>query len=121
MLHQALTHIKKAQRAWQIAKPPLSIHSIILRVNKHIERVNKLTDQNIPAMVDSDLSSLGSPLKIILGEKKNELWKARNLESNLEQTERIKFFVNKRYDNFQNNTSKMLDSILQRKKGKVNL
>ena len=60
-----------------------------------------------------------SLLKSILLKKKDKYQKARNLKLNLEQTERINFFINKRYDNFQNNTSRMLDSILKRKKEKV--
>ena len=97
----------------------MSILSIIQKINKHIARANKLTKQNIISIMDNDLFIPNVLLKAILHKKKDELQRVQNLELNLEQTKRINFFVNKRYDDFQNNTSKMLDSILKRKKEKV--
>ena len=36
---------------------------------------------------------------------KNTIWKSRNTEKNLEQSERIKYYVHRRYTDFKDNTS----------------
>ena len=46
---------------------------------------------------------------------KQTIWAARNLEKQMEQNKRIESFVNKRYLDFSQNTSRMIDSILQKK------
>ncbi|CAG8792034.1 21739_t:CDS:1, partial [Gigaspora rosea] len=49
-------------------------------------------------------------------EIKSTIWKSRNAEVNLQQSEKIKFYTNRRYNDFKDNTSRMINSIL--KKGK---
>ncbi|CAG8802984.1 20224_t:CDS:1, partial [Gigaspora rosea] len=47
-------------------------------------------------------------------ELKTTIWKSRNWEKNAQQAERIKFYTNRRYNDFKDNTSRMIDSILKR-------
>ena len=50
---------------------------------------------------------------------KNTIWKSRNTEKNLEQSERIKYYVHRRYTDFKDNTSRMINSILQRQQDRI--
>ncbi|CAG8807874.1 2083_t:CDS:2, partial [Gigaspora rosea] len=45
---------------------------------------------------------------------KTTIWTSRNWEKNAQQSEHIKFYTNRRYNDFRDNTSRMLDSILKR-------
>ena len=57
-------------------------------------------------ITEAEISLLFTAIKEKLKNIKNDIWKARNLEKNIEQTERIKFYIQKRYDNFKDNTKK---------------
>ncbi|CAG8834595.1 9417_t:CDS:2 [Gigaspora margarita] len=47
------------------------------------------------------------------------IYKARKLENNLAYKQKIESYIEKRYNNFTNNTKKMINSILQRHKALV--
>ena len=84
-------------------------------VNNLLAKTNKLSDIVITPLQTNDINnSLQSTIQQ-LKQIKQTIWTARNLEKQMEQNKRIDSFVNKRYADFSQNTSRMIDSILQKR------
>ena len=127
-LHSALKHINKCLHTLTTISPPLSIDYLIPILNKHLSRAtilmgtpnSPLNQLSISSEIrdNTQISHYRYTLKIIK-DLKTIIWKSRNTEKNIEQSERIKYYVNRRYTDFKDNTSRMINSILHQQKDRI--
>ena len=128
-LHNALKHINKCRHALHCAKPPDTTMQTIQRVNSHLNKALSLakmpkfsimpTVLNYSAPNNNSNSAL-TKIKKIINDIKTTIWTCRNVERNREQTDRIKYYTNRRYTDFKDNTHRMINSILKRDQDKIN-
>ncbi|CAG8852997.1 3924_t:CDS:1, partial [Gigaspora margarita] len=89
-------------------------------INTSLAKIKKLTDIDTQLLSQDALDANTYPdsIQAITG-LKNTIYLARNLELENEKKETINGAILRRYTNFTDNTTKMIDSILQCKKGRV--
>src|ERR1043165_9612670 len=114
-LHSALKHINKC--LYILAN---NSSNNLTKVNHHLSKAATLAEIEIPSLTQSQLNSSSFDLITQIKHYKHIIWQARNFEKKQEQSERIKFYTNRRYTDFKDNTSRMLDSILKRRVEPVN-
>src|SRR5260363_242249 len=89
------------------------------RCNRPIQQIPTqschLAEMEIEPLSPMNITSTLTQTIHDLKQLKHTIWTAQNLEKLQEQNKRINFFVNRRYDDFKDNTGRMLDSILQRR------
>ena len=95
-LHQVLNHINKCIHILVSTHTPFSIEYITKLANKHLAKTNRITETPQALLLPLDLSSAivdntqtsyyNNTIKRIK-ELKTTIWKSRNIERNLEQTE----------------------------------
>ncbi|CAG8732532.1 41701_t:CDS:2, partial [Gigaspora margarita] len=121
-LHQALTHINKILQKLLHMPIPNSIQNIRAEINKLIAKINGLAQYNIAQIDDIDLSIQKSLTLISMVKRhRTAIWQAHNIENNNEHRDTINSFIEKRYSNFTDNTTLMIDSILKRHTDQVEL
>jgi hypothetical protein len=127
-LHSALKHINKCLHTLTTISSPLSIDYFISILNKHLSKATSLIEaSNSPLNQLSISSTLRDNTQISyykhtlkkIKDLKTTIWKSRNVEKNIEQSERIKYYVNRRYTDFKDNTSRMINSILHQQKDRI--
>ena len=82
-----------------------------IQISRNIQWINKLSDLDITFTQPIETNKLINELKV----HKRTIWVARNHESKQQLNERINFYTTRRYQDFTDNTSRMLDSILNRR------
>ena len=85
------------------------------KINKLLEKTSKLTDLEIELININDFTNSRDTIISTLKGKKNTIWISQNYEKQQEVIDKIKFYINQRYEDFRDRTCRMLDSILQRK------
>src|SRR5260363_256714 len=113
-LHLALKAINKCLRQLTNKSSPPTIDAID-RYNKYLHKAANLAEMEIEPLSPTNIISTLAQTIHDLKQLKHTIWTARNLEKLQEQNKCINFFVNRRYDDFKDNTGRMLDSILQRR------
>src|SRR6185437_75460 len=89
-------------------------------INISIDKIKKLTNIDIQSLPPEALDANLYPNSLqAITSLKNTMYLARNLELEQEKKETINGAILRRYTNFTDYTTKMIDSILQRKKGRV--
>ena len=84
---------------------------------------NKVTGLTEIEIEKIELEDFPPNRKIIikkLKEIKTIIWNARNTENNNEQNDRIKYYTERRYNDMKENTTRMINSILNRRTDRVN-
>jgi len=109
-LHLALKAINRCLRL--LTMKPLDIS--LEKCNKFLHTTSTLAKLEITPLSQSDIDSPSTTISQ-LQQIKHTIWTARNLEKLQEQSNRIQHFVNRRYNDFKENTSRMIDSILKRR------
>ncbi|CAG8463678.1 6810_t:CDS:2 [Gigaspora margarita] len=88
-LHLALKYIDKALHSLHLAMPPQSMTSIVDEINISLDKVNKLVKYNILILVTDQLNLATDTIKREFKRIRKELWRARNMEKNLEVIQNI--------------------------------
>ena len=114
-MHSALKNINKALNII-VTKPDTPLDTL----NKHISKAAIQANLTIPNISQDEYNNSYDSTTNTLKEYKNIIWQARNTEKRNEQNEKIKFYNNRRYSDFKDNTTRMIDSILQRHTDQVN-
>lgn len=121
-LHHALSNVNKILQKLLYMPTPYSIQYIRAEINKLIAKINGLAQCNIAQINDMDLSTQKSQSLIsMLKRYRTAIWKARNIENNNEHRDTINGYIEKRYSNFTDNTTLMINSILKRHTDHVEL
>ncbi|CAG8551877.1 12022_t:CDS:2 [Gigaspora margarita] len=90
---------------------PYSIQNIRAEINKLIAKVSRLTQCDIAQIDNTDLSTQKSSALIsMLKRHRTAIWQAHNIENNNEHRDTINSYIEKRYSNFTNNTTLMIDN-----------
>ncbi|CAG8607066.1 2867_t:CDS:2, partial [Gigaspora rosea] len=84
-----------------------------------LESEKESTNESLSTIVAPNTKSHYANTVTNIKELKMTIWTSRNWEKNVQQSERIKFYTNRRYDDFRDNTSRMLDSILKRNNDRI--
>src|SRR5260364_61324 len=113
-LHLALKTINKCLRQLTNKSSPPTTDAID-QYNKLLLKTANLAKMVIEPLTPTNLISTLTQTITNLKQIKHTIWTARNLEKFQEQNKRINSYINRRYDDFKDNTSRMLDSILQRR------
>src|SRR6185295_12298169 len=97
-LHSALKNINKCLQS-------LSNSSLndLSRINYYLSKVATLAEIDIPLITQAQLNLSLSDLITQIKQHKHIIWQARNFEKKQEQSERIKFYTNRRYSDFKDN------------------
>ena len=118
-LHLALKAIINALRLLKSIQPPNSVAFIIHAINNSLLKAASLTDYAITLGQPQDLTSNYSHFRTNLKNLKNTIWKARSSEIKAAQREQINFYIQRRHNDMETNTTRMIDSILNRKKAHI--
>ncbi|KAF0484811.1 hypothetical protein F8M41_022921 [Gigaspora margarita] len=94
--------------------PPATSTSIISEVDEIRKQIIDLTEVEIERIETDDMQSKREETIKKLKEIKIMFWTARNIENNKEQNDRIKFYMVRRYNNMKENTTRIINSILNR-------
>jgi len=113
-LHLALKTINKCLRQLTNESSPPTTDAID-QYNKLLLKAANLAAMNVEPLTPTNLTSTLTQTITDLKQIKHTIWTARNLEKLQEQNKRINSYISRRYDDFKDNTSRMLDSILQRR------
>ncbi|CAG8663829.1 4211_t:CDS:1, partial [Paraglomus occultum] len=113
-LHAALKCINKLIRQIQ-ANTQSPTNTLIQTYNKEIDYINNKTEIQINHIILDDLTSTNKEaLIILLKAQQRTIYQARKLENNLAHQSKINEYINKRYNDLNNNTTHMINSILKR-------
>ncbi|CAG8842036.1 14911_t:CDS:1, partial [Gigaspora margarita] len=90
---------------------------MLQEINKEISEIEKLNQSKIGIILvkDDTEKELREKVKKLKAHQKG-IYKARKLKNNLAYKQKIESYIEKRYNNFTDNTKKMISSILQRHK-----
>ena len=118
-LHRALKHINHILLT--LTRPtPLHPTYLTQHINQLLEKIKALTQSTNHNFSPQDFEThLFPTTKSQLVQLRTTLFKARNIENNNQKRETIQNFIDQRYTNFQENTTKMIDSILHRNRTPV--
>ncbi|CAG8767416.1 13781_t:CDS:1, partial [Ambispora leptoticha] len=105
-LHKALTYINKARRHISTHKQATNLN----KIQNFIQQVNNLSKTQIQIQPSTTIEEIDAILKTAQQQTKT----ARNIENQTAKNQHIKNCIERRYQNFQNNTSKMIKSILKK-------
>ena len=99
-LHSALKNINKCLQ--QLSNKAADT---ITQANQYLTKAATLAEININPITQEEFAH--SQLNTIdrVKQHKHTIWQARNYEKKQEQTECIKFYINRRYTDFKDNTS----------------
>ena len=121
-LHQGLVKINKLIRNLKEVKShfPLSYEEVTKRLNKKIVSITTKLGIEIINIKEQDLWSenIKQLVKNMI-ELRKSIHVTRQIENNSEIREEISLAVERRQNNFQTNTKRMIDSILKRKRNRV--
>jgi len=109
-LHLALKALNKCLRLLSTQ----TTNSSLEKCNKLLHTASALANLTIQPLSLADIRSTPTTISQ-LKQIKHTIWTARNLEKLQEQSKKIDHFVNRRYNDFKENTSRMIDSILKRR------
>ncbi|CAG8837405.1 9345_t:CDS:1, partial [Cetraspora pellucida] len=113
-LYAALKHINKLIRQIQ-ANTQTPNNTLIQTYNEDIDYINNKTEIQINHIIPKDLISTNKKALIIqLKVQQKTIHRARKLENNLTHQSTINKYISKRYNDFNNNTTHMINSILKR-------
>ncbi|CAG8824917.1 20076_t:CDS:1, partial [Gigaspora margarita] len=101
-------------------KPLATSANIILEVDKIRKRITDLTKVEIKRIEAEDMQSKQEETIKKLKEIKIIFWIACNMKNNKEQNNKIRFYMEQRYNNMRENTTRMINSILNRRVNNVN-
>ncbi|RIB23069.1 hypothetical protein C2G38_2172334 [Gigaspora rosea] len=101
-------------------KPPSDTTEIILEIEEIRSQLIKFTEVEIKKINTEDLLLKREETIKKLKETKKMFWTARNIENNNEQNARIKYYTERRYNDMKENTTRMINSILNKRTDKVN-
>jgi len=126
-LHSALKNINKCIHLLSKAMPPMAPLFLLQTINKHLNKALSLAQLPLFALTPLVLSALQSNTPYThyattitsIKEIRSTIWKARNAETYLQQMEKIKFYTNRRYNDFKDNTGRMINSILKKEKDHI--
>ncbi|CAG8780763.1 36802_t:CDS:2 [Gigaspora margarita] len=112
-LHRALKMSFKSIKTIKNLNIPHSSHFIIDEINISIDKIKKLTNIDIQLLPQDALDPNIYPNSLqAITSLKNTIYLARNLEVEQEKKETINGAILRRYTNFTDNTTKMINSIL---------
>ncbi|CAG8643602.1 17789_t:CDS:1 [Gigaspora margarita] len=119
-MHKALILMNKLISKIRNLKPLATSASIILEVDEIRKQVIDLTEVEIERIETEDMQSKREETIKKLKEIKIIFWTACNIENNKKQNNRIKFYTVQRYNNMKENTTRMINSILNRRTDYIN-
>ncbi|CAG8809018.1 16100_t:CDS:1 [Gigaspora margarita] len=112
-LHRALKISFKLIKTIKNLDISYSSHFIIDEINISIDKIKKLTNIDIQPLPQDALNTNTYPNSLqAITSLKNTIYLARNLELEKEKKETINGAILRRYTNFTDNITKMIDSIL---------
>ncbi|CAG8810689.1 45442_t:CDS:1, partial [Gigaspora margarita] len=119
-IHRDLTLVNKILKCIKSPVGPIILCQVTIAINKLMAKVVKLTQLEIEELAPDNLctanySITGQKFRII----RNTLFMARKLEIQKSKSESINFYINRRYNNFASNTTKIIDSVLLKHKTAV--
>ncbi|CAG8850705.1 44075_t:CDS:1, partial [Gigaspora margarita] len=93
---------------------PKSTQTIANKANAILQQIEQLTDYPVPNITQQDLWTTSYTVThTTILELHKAIHKAQNLENNNEHRDQINHYINRRYQNFTNHTTTMIDSILK--------
>ncbi|CAG8847396.1 37206_t:CDS:2, partial [Gigaspora margarita] len=112
-LHVALKETNKLVR--MLKKKEVLFLKVL---NKTINKINKLAEVHIDKLEQIDIQGIQIEYMVRrIKQYQIVIHKAKNIENNIEQREKINQHINRRIRNFKENTKKMIDSILESESG----
>ncbi|CAG8630497.1 12839_t:CDS:2 [Gigaspora margarita] len=119
-LHQALKLSNQARKLISSLPFPKSTQTIIDKANAILQQIEQLTDYQISTIIQQDLWTQSyTTTHTTISELHKAIHKTRNLENNNEHRDQINYYINRRYQNFIDHTTTMIDSILKRHTDRV--
>src|ERR1043165_1616168 len=106
-INQIITHLKRNN---------LDTVSITTQeINNNIDKINNYTGIQLPKLnhIQNANTTLEDIIKLLKHQQKM-IYQARKIENNMAHKQKIQSNIAKRHNNFSTNTSKMINSILQR-------
>ncbi|CAG8828607.1 15284_t:CDS:1, partial [Gigaspora rosea] len=101
-------------------KPPSTITAMCPELEEIRNKVTGLTEIEIEKIEPEDFPSNRETIIKKLKEIKTIIWNALNTENNNKQSDRIKYYTERRYNDMKENTTRMINSILNRRTDRVN-
>jgi len=116
-LHLALKQINSAIYICKNTYPPTSFSYLTQIINDKIIKASTTLPEPITTLtanltIETILKHLKETAKMI--------WRSRKIESEQAQQDKIQYYINQRYEDFQTNTTRMIDSILHRRAECIN-
>src|SRR5260364_346878 len=114
-LHKALTLINKT--IIKIKRPitPLTLEHFTNILNSNLQKIQDLSNLEVPTLQSWHLTPTNfRPTLQLLSTIQTTLLKARKLEHSQQKRDTINSFIERRYKNFTDNTTKMINSVLGR-------
>ena len=122
LLHKALVKINKVIKELETMKHSSSMEETLERINKKLEKVRELIqcERLEIRSEDLDVENLAST-KGKIKEVRRLIHKCRQEENKSEIREEIANAIDRRENNFQKDTKKMIDSILKRRRARIEI
>lgn len=119
-LHKALTLINKT--IIKIKRPitPLTLEHFTNILNSNLQKIQDLSNLEVPTLQSWHLTPTNfRPTLQLLSTIQTTLLKARKLEHSQQKRDTINSFIERRYKNFTDNTTKIINSVLGRHTDRV--
>ncbi|CAG8671435.1 10439_t:CDS:1, partial [Paraglomus brasilianum] len=122
ILHKALVKINKVMKYLKELKQSLNLSTAVEGINKKLEKISEMIQCGKMELIEEDLEHTNIQKSILkIKEIRRLIHKCRQEENNSEIREEIAEAIERRENNLQANTKKMIDSVLKRRRARVEI